>query len=125
MNEESNNIPDWENSKIFSVGKEPAHSTLIPFESVDEALGKWEDSPYFKSLNGNWKFNWAKNPSERPKDFYYTGNTPEDKTFRDNPLMVSTARTIQEVEEMRANWERSTIGEDATCSPGPWIQISH
>jgi len=70
MNEESNSIPDWENSNIFSLGKEPAHSTLIPFESVDEALGKWEDSPYFKSLNGNWKFNWVKSPSERPENFY-------------------------------------------------------
>ena len=70
MNEESNNIPDWENSNIFSVGKELAHSTLIPFESVDEALGKWEDSPYFRSLNGNWKFNWVKSPEEKPTDFY-------------------------------------------------------
>ena len=70
MNEESNNIPDWENSNIFSVGKEPAHTTLIPFESVDEALGKWEDSPYFRSLNGNWKFNWVKSPEEKPTDFY-------------------------------------------------------
>jgi len=70
MNEESNNIPDWENPKIFSVGKELAHSTLIPFESVDEALGKWEDSPYFISLNGNWKFNWVKSPQEKPTEFY-------------------------------------------------------
>ncbi len=70
MDEESSNVPDWENSKIFSIGKEPAHSTLVPFESVDEVLGKWEDSPYFKSLNGKWKFNWVKSPSERPENFY-------------------------------------------------------
>ena len=70
MDEESSNVPDWENSKIFSIGKEPAQSTLVPFESVDEVLGKWEDSPYFKSLNGNWKFNWVKSPSERPENFY-------------------------------------------------------
>ncbi len=70
MNEESNNIPDWENSKIFSIGKEPAHSTLIPFESLEEALGKWEDSSYYKSLNGMWKFNWVRSPSCRPKEFF-------------------------------------------------------
>jgi len=70
MNEEPNVIPDWENSKIFSINKEPAHSTLIPFESLDGALGKWEDSFYYKSLNGMWKFNWVKKPSERPKNFY-------------------------------------------------------
>ena len=68
--DKQNQIPDWENSKIFNTNKEPAHSTLIPFESVDKALGKREDSPYFKSLNGIWKFNWVKSPSERPENFY-------------------------------------------------------
>lgn len=43
--------------------------------------------------------------SNKPKEFYYTGNTPEDKTFRDNQVIVSTARTIQEVEDMKASWE--------------------
>ncbi|HUW89784.1 MAG TPA: glycoside hydrolase family 2 TIM barrel-domain containing protein [Candidatus Nanopelagicaceae bacterium] len=70
MNEEPNDIPEWENSKIFGINKEPAHSTLIPFESPAGALGKWEDSPYFISLNGTWKFNWVKIPSERPENFY-------------------------------------------------------
>lgn len=70
MNEKSNKMPDWEDANIFNIGKEPAHSTLIPFESIGEALGKWEDSRYFKSLNGNWKFNWVKKPSERPTQFY-------------------------------------------------------
>jgi len=70
MIEEPDFIPDWENSKIFSINKEPAHSTVIPFESIDGALGKWENSLYYKSLNGMWKFNWVKSPSERPRNFY-------------------------------------------------------
>ncbi|NVM46343.1 MAG: DUF4981 domain-containing protein [Candidatus Lokiarchaeota archaeon] len=70
MNEKSNDIPDWENPNIFSKGKEKAHSTSIPFESFDEALGNRENSKYFKLLNGNWKFNWVKTPRERPKEFY-------------------------------------------------------
>jgi len=70
MNEEPNVLPDWENSRIFSKNKEAAHSTLIPFEILDGALGKREDSLYYKSLNGIWKFNWVKKPSVRPKDFY-------------------------------------------------------
>ncbi len=70
MNEESNNMADWENTNVFSIGKEPAHSTLIPFKSVNETLGPWEDSSYYKSLNGNWKFNWVIKPLERPIDFY-------------------------------------------------------
>jgi len=70
MSEKSNEIPDWENSNIFSKGKVKAHATLIPFESFDEALGNREDSKYFKNLNGNWKFNWVRTPEERPKEFY-------------------------------------------------------
>ncbi|MBY9011346.1 MAG: beta-galactosidase, partial [Candidatus Lokiarchaeota archaeon] len=70
MNERSNEIPEWENFTIFGIGKEKAHSTLIPFESFDEALGNREDSKYFKLLNGNWKFNWVKTPRERPMEFY-------------------------------------------------------
>ena len=64
------NMLEWENSEIFGIGKEPAHATLIPFKNVDEALGEQENSSYFRSLNGYWKFNWVKKPSERPTDFY-------------------------------------------------------
>nr|WP_262712683.1 glycoside hydrolase family 2 TIM barrel-domain containing protein [Arachidicoccus ginsenosidivorans] len=69
---------NWENEKIIGVNKLPAHSLYIPFSSV-EALKKdptytlpWEQtkSALWKSLDGNWKFNWVKQPSERPVDFY-------------------------------------------------------
>ena len=34
----------------------------------------WEtpSSSFYSSLNGQWKFYWAKQPSERPVDFYKT-----------------------------------------------------
>ena len=39
--------------------------------------GDYEQSPYYLSLNGKWKFHWVKNPDKRPKEFYkpsfYTG----------------------------------------------------
>lgn len=67
--QESNH--DWENSEIFRINKEEAHSTVIPFETFEAAkMGKWESSPFFKLLNGNWKFNWVPKPSDRPLDFY-------------------------------------------------------
>ncbi len=28
-----------------------------------------EESPYYQSLNGTWKFNWVRNPADRPTDF--------------------------------------------------------
>lgn len=55
---------DWENPAVFAIGKEAPHSTYTPYSSK---------SSYLISLNGNWKFNWAKNPSERPSEFYKAG----------------------------------------------------
>ncbi|MEN8193794.1 MAG: glycoside hydrolase family 2 TIM barrel-domain containing protein, partial [Bacteroidota bacterium] len=55
----------------FGINKEIPHSTFIPFETIEQAKGSnWEDSPFFKSLNGNWKFKWVPKPADRPSDFY-------------------------------------------------------
>ncbi len=62
---------DWENSEFISWNKEPAHATLLPYQDIKSALGgSREQSQYYKSLNGNWKFNWVKKPSDRPVYFY-------------------------------------------------------
>ena len=38
---------------------------------MDEALrGLWEQSTYFRSLNGDWHFLFAPNPAAAPKDFH-------------------------------------------------------
>jgi beta-galactosidase len=64
-------VPDWENPRVFSVNKEPAHCTLIPYPDTDTVLlGTREASPFHKSLNGKWKFHWVPKPDDRPKDFY-------------------------------------------------------
>ena len=63
-------INDWENSEMIGQNKESAHNTLIPQPNLESALGKMEDSPYYKTLNGNWKFNWVKKPADRPINFY-------------------------------------------------------
>ncbi len=70
MNEESTHKNDWENVTIIGQNKEPAHNTLIPYKSREEALKSFDDSSYYHSLNGNWKFNWVKKPEDRPRDFY-------------------------------------------------------
>ncbi|MCU4177226.1 glycoside hydrolase family 2 TIM barrel-domain containing protein [Carboxylicivirga sp. N1Y90] len=62
---------DWENTEVFSVNKEPAHATFIPFDEVsDKPFRDKFESPFVKSLNGTWKFNFVKKPADRPKDFY-------------------------------------------------------
>lgn len=69
---------DWENETIFAVNKEPGHTTYVPFPSVESLKNSpsyrkaWirPNSPRYQLLNGNWKFNWVKQPSERPENFY-------------------------------------------------------
>jgi beta-galactosidase len=65
---------DWENPKVFGINKEPAHCTLIPYEDHKQAIrDKADRSPFYKSLNGNWKFNWVRKVADQSKDFFKPG----------------------------------------------------
>ena len=74
----SSSDKDWENETIFAINKEPGHTTYVPFPSVESLKSSpdyrkaWlrPNSPRYQLLNGNWKFNWVKQPSERPVNFY-------------------------------------------------------
>jgi len=60
-----------EDIECLGINKEPAHATLMPYATVQEALkANRHKSTLSKSLNGNWKFNWVSWPQQRPVDFY-------------------------------------------------------
>lgn len=62
---------DWENPSVISLNKEIPHATFAIYDDESVALkSEREESKFNYSLNGNWKFNWVKAPSERPVDFY-------------------------------------------------------
>jgi beta-galactosidase len=64
-------VNDWENPEVVGRNKEPGHCTLMPYPDVQTALAcDREASPFFQSLNGQWKFNCVRKPDDRPKDFY-------------------------------------------------------
>lgn len=64
-------IPDWENPEMIGQNKELPHCTLLPYAETETAIiGSREACPYFKLLNGKWKFNWVKKPGHRPRQFY-------------------------------------------------------
>lgn len=74
----TSSVNDWENETIFAVNKEPGHATFVSYPDLKSALASpsalkpWEkpESPWYMSLNGDWRFNWVKDPAERPKGFY-------------------------------------------------------
>lgn len=76
------NLPVWQSQYSIGLGKLQPHTYVIPYEneSIPNDMQR-EDSPYYMSLNGKWKFNWTKGPDNRPADFYrqdfYTGGWAE------------------------------------------------
>ncbi len=71
--QESPAVSDWENPAVFQINREPARATFLPFADVQSAVSdNYSQSPWFSSLNGDWKFQWSPTPYQRPKDFYKT-----------------------------------------------------
>ena len=61
---------EWDDVGIFQVNREKAHTLAIPVAGVKAAMeNNMEDSPYYLSLNGVWKFKWAANPDSKPMGF--------------------------------------------------------
>ena len=66
--------PDWERPEVVGINKEPGHCTLVPYSHLRRALKvDRTQSRLYMSLNGDWKFNWAEKPVERPVEFYKLG----------------------------------------------------
>lgn len=61
----------WKDKQVYTVGTEPHAATHYIFSDVNSALkGQYQESPFYKSLAGDWKFNWVKSPENKPKDFH-------------------------------------------------------
>ena len=56
-----------ENEQVIAENKEDAHASFTSFTSLKNARAN--KSSFKKSLNGIWKFNWVKNPANRPTQF--------------------------------------------------------
>ncbi len=62
---------DWENPAVFERNKMPGSINLVPYPDETSALsGDRNACPYFKSLNGKWRFRWVSKPADLPEDFY-------------------------------------------------------
>ena len=56
-------IHDWENPQVIGINKEAYHTSLtLPSRKAEHKE--------ITSLNGQWKFHWAKDPAHRPVEFY-------------------------------------------------------
>ncbi|MDX2190345.1 MAG: glycoside hydrolase family 2 TIM barrel-domain containing protein [Bacteroidota bacterium] len=62
---------DWENQKVISSNKEKYHVSVVPYTDLIDALScEKKLSPYYKSLNGIWKFKYFNNLQTSNIDFF-------------------------------------------------------
>ena len=68
---------DWANPKALHSGTEKPHATLTAFPSVEAArkfgisvMSEREKSPWYRSLNGEWKFQFCKTQMDRIAGFH-------------------------------------------------------
>jgi beta-galactosidase len=70
--------PDWENPELIGHNRLSPHATMMIYPDAEtakqvEAIATLKDrsrSPWFRSLNGEWKFLWSPSKDERPTDFF-------------------------------------------------------
>lgn len=64
---------EWESVEELALNKEYPRAYFFSFDNEAQAAQvRPEKSPYWLSLNGQWRFHWCKTPDERPKEFYKT-----------------------------------------------------
>lgn len=61
---------EWENPQVVDEHKEKGRASFMLFERPADVADDYARSPYYQSLNGTWKFNYAPRPAERPTDFF-------------------------------------------------------
>jgi beta-galactosidase len=105
--------PDWENPEVFAINKENTRSTSIPYATEAQALkNHYSNSPFYKSLNGNWQFYWVDKIADVPKDFYLEENYSDNikqkwKKGEPNQTSGQSGWTLMPVP---GNWEFNGYG---------------
>lgn len=65
------NREPWEDPLVSGINRDPSRATGYSFENLSDALrGDRSKTSRMISLNGDWDFSFAPNPSSAPKDFY-------------------------------------------------------
>lgn len=61
---------DWEDPAIVQIDRLPSRAWSVPFSSPEESSWIVSKSPWFYSLNGKWKFSYAPDFQQKPKESY-------------------------------------------------------
>ena len=98
-------VPDWDNPGVVHRNTEAPRASFTAFATEAQALADgpiapfWQTdhpttAPWYRSLNGPWKFHYSPRPADRPMDFYRVGY--DDRAWPTIPVP--------------SNWERQGFG---------------
>jgi len=66
-------LPEWQDLAVQHAGVEAPFATMTVFaDSASAATLDRERSPFYQSLNGQWKYHWSATPASRVPDFWRT-----------------------------------------------------
>lgn len=69
--DEGDTTPEWQNPQALHAGTEAPVATFTRFADTSSARTlERSNSPFYRSLNGEWKYHWAATPAERVRDFW-------------------------------------------------------
>lgn len=108
-------LPYHRDINIFEVNKEPARTAFMSFEETNSALkGNWEESKWYISLNGTWKFWYA------DSDYYLPDNVAalvgERPDFKPAEGMVGGGK----LRNAYSTIEGDTFDNGFNVQPGIW-----
>ena len=73
-------LKDWQNPRLTGVNNQPPHATMVVCPDAKTALkigpvcnAERVKSPFYRSLNGDWKYHYATNHTGRVADFWQPG----------------------------------------------------
>ena len=93
---------EWDDVRITQLNREEAHTVGISYNNETEMLqGNIEESTYYQSLNGTWKFHWAKDPDNKPARFY----EPDYNTSSWDDITVPSVWQVYGVRNNK-NWDK-------------------
>ena len=68
-------VPYWRDMNVISVNKEAPRTEFMSFLDRSAALGsRFEESPFYESLNGTWKFLYVDSQENLPSDIHKTSS---------------------------------------------------
>lgn len=113
--------PEWDNVEVLEINREPSHTTMMVYPNRAQASSfDRNQSDWFMSLNGKWKFDWAKNPESRVKEFYrsefddsdwHTINVPSNWEIEGFGTPIYTnIRYPFEIEDLKAPVDNNPVG---------------